>query len=228
MNLSVLCVTNHINFSSLFDRLRADRDSSRGEGCGHWRQLFQTGMEENTRRHWLQNHLEPLPRWAPAVHITLIYSRTSIHHPSVCFYSGGEKKSEIVSSSATSFTITDLPASTAYKIQLSAMVRSKEGSSVMVTARTREFNISGCLFSCICTSVFIYVVFCSSGSAQSDWIQCSEHHRRQHCIKLDECDWSLGISAVLETHIWWETLSFIFTHRQHSLLYIKHSDNSDM
>lgn len=51
---------------------------------------------------------------------------------------GGEKKSELVSSSATSFTITDLPASTAYKIQVSAVVRNKEGSPVMVTARTCE------------------------------------------------------------------------------------------
>uniref|UniRef100_A0A673H5J7 Fibronectin type-III domain-containing protein n=1 Tax=Sinocyclocheilus rhinocerous TaxID=307959 RepID=A0A673H5J7_9TELE len=53
-------------------------------------------------------------------------------------FHGGEKKSEVVSSSATSFTITDLPASTAYKIQVSAVVRSKEGSPVMVTARTLD------------------------------------------------------------------------------------------
>ncbi|XP_016119920.1 collagen alpha-1(VII) chain-like, partial [Sinocyclocheilus grahami] len=53
-------------------------------------------------------------------------------------FHGGEKKSEVVSSSATSFTITDLPASSAYKIQVSAVVRSKEGSPVMVTARTLD------------------------------------------------------------------------------------------
>uniref|UniRef100_A0A671KI82 Fibronectin type-III domain-containing protein n=1 Tax=Sinocyclocheilus anshuiensis TaxID=1608454 RepID=A0A671KI82_9TELE len=53
-------------------------------------------------------------------------------------FHGGEKKSEVVSSSATSFTITDLPASTAYKIQVSAVVRSKEGSPVMVTAHTLD------------------------------------------------------------------------------------------
>uniref|UniRef100_A0A8C1AE65 Collagen type VII alpha 1-like n=1 Tax=Cyprinus carpio carpio TaxID=630221 RepID=A0A8C1AE65_CYPCA len=53
-------------------------------------------------------------------------------------FHGGEKKSEVVSSSATSFAITDLPASSAYKIQVSAVARSKEGSPVMVTARTLD------------------------------------------------------------------------------------------
>ncbi|XP_026092718.1 collagen alpha-1(VII) chain-like isoform X1 [Carassius auratus] len=53
-------------------------------------------------------------------------------------FHGGEKKSEVVSSSTTSFTITDLPASSAYKIQVSAVARSKEGSPVMVTARTLD------------------------------------------------------------------------------------------
>ncbi|KAK7130018.1 hypothetical protein R3I93_019606 [Phoxinus phoxinus] len=53
-------------------------------------------------------------------------------------FHGGEKKSEVVSSSVTSFTITDLPASSAYKIQVSAVVKSKEGSPVMVTARTLD------------------------------------------------------------------------------------------
>ncbi|XP_051546820.1 collagen alpha-1(VII) chain-like [Myxocyprinus asiaticus] len=53
-------------------------------------------------------------------------------------FHGGEKMSEVVSSSTTSFTITDLPASSAYKIQVSAVVRSKTGSPVMVTARTLD------------------------------------------------------------------------------------------
>ncbi|XP_057179413.1 collagen alpha-1(VII) chain isoform X2 [Triplophysa rosa] len=53
-------------------------------------------------------------------------------------FHGGVMKSEVVSSSTTSFTITGLPASSAYKIQVSAMVRGKEGSPVMVTARTLD------------------------------------------------------------------------------------------
>ncbi|XP_065145752.1 uncharacterized protein col7a1l isoform X1 [Paramisgurnus dabryanus] len=53
-------------------------------------------------------------------------------------FHGGVKKSEVVSSSTTSFTITNLPASSAYKIQVSAVVKHKEGSPVMVTARTLD------------------------------------------------------------------------------------------
>ncbi|KAA0720982.1 Collagen alpha-1(XIV) chain [Triplophysa tibetana] len=53
-------------------------------------------------------------------------------------FHGGVKKSEVVSSSNTSFTITGLPASSAYKIQVSGMVRGKEGSPVMVTPRTLD------------------------------------------------------------------------------------------
>lgn len=53
-------------------------------------------------------------------------------------FSGGEKKSATVSSSVTSYTITGLPASSAYKIQVSSLLRDREGSSATVTARTRE------------------------------------------------------------------------------------------
>lgn len=71
------------------------------------------------------------------------------------FLLGGEKKSEVVSSSATSFTITDLPASSAYKIQVSAVVRSKEGSPVMVTARTCESLL---IFQPACLHVNVHII----------------------------------------------------------------------
>ncbi|KAK3544763.1 hypothetical protein QTP86_026782, partial [Hemibagrus guttatus] len=53
-------------------------------------------------------------------------------------FNGGEKKSVTVSSSITSYTITRLPASSAYKIQVSSLVRDREGSSATVTARTLD------------------------------------------------------------------------------------------
>ncbi|XP_060759433.1 collagen alpha-1(VII) chain isoform X3 [Neoarius graeffei] len=53
-------------------------------------------------------------------------------------FNGGEKKSAVVSSSITSYTITGLPASSAYKIQVSSLVRDREGSSATVTARTLD------------------------------------------------------------------------------------------
>ncbi|KAK3517975.1 hypothetical protein QTP70_028540 [Hemibagrus guttatus] len=53
-------------------------------------------------------------------------------------FNGGEKKSVTVSSSITSYTITRLPASSAYKIQVSSLVRNREGSSATVTARTLD------------------------------------------------------------------------------------------
>ncbi|KAF4079836.1 hypothetical protein AMELA_G00182860 [Ameiurus melas] len=53
-------------------------------------------------------------------------------------FNGGEKKSAMVSSSITSYTISGLPASSAYKIQVSSLVRDREGSSATVTARTLD------------------------------------------------------------------------------------------
>lgn len=50
------------------------------------------------------------------------------------------------------------------------------------------------------------LLLCYSGSAQGDWIQCSEHHRQQHCTELDQCNWSIWIPAVLETYIRSEAL----------------------
>lgn len=54
-----------------------------------------------------------------------------------CHESGGQEKSQAVSAASTSFTIQNLHESSAYKIQISPVVGSREGSPVLVTARTR-------------------------------------------------------------------------------------------
>ncbi|TWW64682.1 Collagen alpha-1(XIV) chain [Takifugu flavidus] len=51
---------------------------------------------------------------------------------------GGEQKSHVVSGASHSFTIDNLRESSAYKVQLSAMVGKREGSPVLVTARTLD------------------------------------------------------------------------------------------
>ncbi|XP_041637284.1 collagen alpha-1(XII) chain [Cheilinus undulatus] len=51
---------------------------------------------------------------------------------------GGEEKSHVVSASSTTFTIKNLRESSAYKIQVSSMVGKREGSPVLVTARTLD------------------------------------------------------------------------------------------
>ncbi|CAJ1054849.1 collagen alpha-1(VII) chain [Xyrichtys novacula] len=51
---------------------------------------------------------------------------------------GGDEKSHVVSASSTSFTIKNLQQSSAYKIQVSSMVGKREGSPVLVTARTLD------------------------------------------------------------------------------------------
>ncbi len=51
---------------------------------------------------------------------------------------GGDEKSHVVSAASTTFTILNLQESSAYKIQVSSMVGNKEGSPVLVTARTCE------------------------------------------------------------------------------------------
>ncbi|KAF7669026.1 hypothetical protein LDENG_00260370 [Lucifuga dentata] len=50
----------------------------------------------------------------------------------------GDEKSQVVSAASTTFTIHDLRESTAYKIQVASMVGSREGSPVLVTARTLD------------------------------------------------------------------------------------------
>ncbi|XP_070785049.1 collagen alpha-1(VII) chain [Enoplosus armatus] len=51
---------------------------------------------------------------------------------------GGDEKSHVVSSASTTLTINNLRESSAYKIQVSAMVGNREGSPVLVTARTLD------------------------------------------------------------------------------------------
>ncbi|KAG7482201.1 hypothetical protein JOB18_015759 [Solea senegalensis] len=51
---------------------------------------------------------------------------------------GGDEKSHVVSAASTSFTIRNLRESSAYKIQVSSMVVHREGSPVLVTARTLD------------------------------------------------------------------------------------------
>lgn len=51
---------------------------------------------------------------------------------------GGDQKSHVVSGASRSFTINKLRESSSYKVQLSTMVGKREGSPVLVTARTCE------------------------------------------------------------------------------------------
>nr|XP_019947966.1 PREDICTED: collagen alpha-1(VII) chain-like [Paralichthys olivaceus] len=51
---------------------------------------------------------------------------------------GGDEKFQLVSAASTNFTIRNLRESSAYKIQVSSMVANREGSSVLVTARTLD------------------------------------------------------------------------------------------
>ncbi|XP_030635498.1 collagen alpha-1(VII) chain [Chanos chanos] len=53
-------------------------------------------------------------------------------------FHGGEERSGMVSASSTVYTISGLQESTAYKIKLSSVVGQREGSPVMVTARTLD------------------------------------------------------------------------------------------
>uniref|UniRef100_A0A3Q1J0Q4 Collagen alpha-1(VII) chain-like n=1 Tax=Anabas testudineus TaxID=64144 RepID=A0A3Q1J0Q4_ANATE len=51
---------------------------------------------------------------------------------------GGDEKFHVVSAASTTFTIHNLQESSAYKIQVSCMVGNREGSPVLVTARTLD------------------------------------------------------------------------------------------
>lgn len=54
------------------------------------------------------------------------------------FHLGGVEKSHMVPAGVTTFTIQNLCEGSAYKIQVSSMAGTREGSSVLVTARTCE------------------------------------------------------------------------------------------
>lgn len=51
---------------------------------------------------------------------------------------GGEEKSHLVPAASTSYTISSLQGNSAYKIQVTPVVGSVEGSPTLVTARTCE------------------------------------------------------------------------------------------
>lgn len=75
--------------------------------------------------------------------IVLVKGRAAIVTRPVCApflfpASGGDQKSHVVSGASTGFTIDKLQESSAYKIQVSAVVGKREGNPVLVTARTRE------------------------------------------------------------------------------------------
>ncbi|XP_061663306.1 collagen alpha-1(VII) chain isoform X4 [Syngnathoides biaculeatus] len=53
-------------------------------------------------------------------------------------FKGGEEKSHVVPAGVTTFTIKNLLEGSAYKVQVSPMAGSREGSSVLVTARTTD------------------------------------------------------------------------------------------
>ncbi|XP_019738705.1 collagen alpha-1(VII) chain [Hippocampus comes] len=53
-------------------------------------------------------------------------------------FMGGEEKSHMVPAGVTTFTIQNLREGSAYKIQVSSMAGTREGSSVLVTARTSD------------------------------------------------------------------------------------------
>ncbi|KAL0963044.1 hypothetical protein UPYG_G00348970 [Umbra pygmaea] len=53
-------------------------------------------------------------------------------------FHGGDEKSQLVSSATSSFTIPKLQESSAYKVQVASMVGGREGSPVLITARTLD------------------------------------------------------------------------------------------
>ncbi|XP_034019846.1 collagen alpha-1(XIV) chain [Thalassophryne amazonica] len=53
-------------------------------------------------------------------------------------FRGGDEKSQVVSVTSTTFTIKNLQESSAYKIQVSSMLGRREGSPVLLTARTLD------------------------------------------------------------------------------------------
>ncbi|KAM7367132.1 hypothetical protein PAMP_015056 [Pampus punctatissimus] len=64
--------------------------------------------------------------------------RASGHKISWIPFLGGEEKSHVVPAASTTFTIKNLRESSAYKIQVSPMMGNREGSPVLVTARTLD------------------------------------------------------------------------------------------
>lgn len=64
--------------------------------------------------------------------------RGIVHHVYSSFSPGGDEKSQVVSAASTTYTIGKLRESSAYKIQVSSVVGNREGSPLLLTARTCE------------------------------------------------------------------------------------------
>ncbi|KAM6984915.1 collagen alpha-1(XIV) chain [Aplochiton taeniatus] len=64
--------------------------------------------------------------------------RVSGYRISWSLFQGGDEKSQLVSVATTTFTIPNLRASSAYKIQVASMLGSRTGSPALVTARTLD------------------------------------------------------------------------------------------
>uniref|UniRef100_A0A4W4FBC4 Fibronectin type-III domain-containing protein n=1 Tax=Electrophorus electricus TaxID=8005 RepID=A0A4W4FBC4_ELEEL len=94
-------------------------------------------------------------------------------------FNGGREKSELLSSFATSYTITGLLANTAYKIQVSSVMQDQERGSTMLTARTLDLpKVNG--FSALNTTDDSTVLNWTSVSGASgyhlSWRRISELH----------------------------------------------------
>lgn len=123
-------------------RLCTSPKSEGGEGCGCWNQLNHLILEAHTRSIWVQSLLDPLPGCG-SIHIIIIlkhWAAILMHYLFTSFFpaSGGDQKSSVLSGASNRFTISKLRESSAYKVHVSAMVDKREGSPVLVTARTCE------------------------------------------------------------------------------------------
>lgn len=130
-------------YSSCCLRLRTSPRSEGGEGCECWNQLNHLILEAHTRNICVQSLLDPLPG-CESIHIIILKEWAAILLHSFCtsilsFASGGDQNSSVLSGASNSFTISKLRESSAYKIQVSAMVGKREGNPALVTARTCEW-----------------------------------------------------------------------------------------
>ncbi|TKS90840.1 Collagen alpha-1(VII) chain [Collichthys lucidus] len=78
------------------------------------------------------------PQSTYTITICAVYGNSEGPEISLSQLTGGDEKSHVVSAASTTFTIHHLRESSAYKIQVSSMVGSREGSPVLVTARTLD------------------------------------------------------------------------------------------
>ncbi|KAF0029734.1 hypothetical protein F2P81_018839 [Scophthalmus maximus] len=87
----------------------------------------------------LFHRLEDLnPQSTYTINICAVYGNSEGPDISLSQLTGGDERSHVVSAASTTFTIRNLRESAAYKIQVSSMVANREGSPVLVTARTLD------------------------------------------------------------------------------------------